>query len=161
MRYLFVLFLAAISLQACNQEQKGQQTDTPATQPAPALATLPGIPMEMLKNLWDNCDGMDYVFYNLPISMSLDNQPSIQNALSQIAEKPAAVLPQCKSIGRIFFMIEGENILMAELYFAPECTYFVFLQDDKPAYANYMTSHGVQYFNDVFKQAGITPDQIK
>ena len=158
MRNLLVLALFAVSLLACNGEQK--KSETTETQPAapapaaPAATNLPGIPMEILQNLWDNCDGVDYVYFDLPISMSLDNKPAIQNALSQVARQPAPLLPQCKPIGRIFFMIKGENVQMAELYFSTGCTYFVFLDKDKPAYSNYMTPQGIQYFNNIFSQAG-------
>ncbi|MCB9284834.1 MAG: hypothetical protein H6563_12225 [Lewinellaceae bacterium] len=157
MRHLLFLVLAAWSLTACNQPPKNPATDTPApasAAPAAPAETLPGVPMEILQNLWENCDGVDYVYYDLPISMSLDNQPSIRNALSQVAKQPAPMQPQCKPIGRIFFMIKGENVVVAELYFSKGCTYFIFLENEKPTYSNYMTPQGVEYFNNIFRQAG-------
>jgi len=78
-----------------------------------------------------------------------------------VAKQPATLSPQCKSMGRIFYQIDGENVLMAEMYFSPDCTYLVFLQDEKPAYANYLTPQAVQYFNNIFTQSGITPEQLK
>ena len=158
--YLFTLLLIT-GLVSCDQGTKEQPAKpaVPAQQQA-AAATLPGVPMEVVKNLWEHCDYVDYLFYNLPISMSLNNQPSIRNALSHIASDAAPTPPQCKSIGRIFYQIKGENVQMAEIYFTPGCTYFVFLKDDKPAYANYMTPEGVDYLNNIFKQSGIKPEQV-
>jgi hypothetical protein len=161
MRYLLSLLLAAALFSACGQDKKPEtQSPTPAAAAAPA-ATLQSLPIERLEYLWENCDFIDYVFYTLPLSMSLDNKPSIQNALTHVASEPAPLLPQCKSIGRLFFVVKGENVEMAELYFSPGCTYYVWLKDDKPAYSNYMTPQGVQYLNNVLSQAGIKPEQIK
>jgi len=160
MRYLLFAVLVCVGFVACEQKPKATQQQ-PEVAPPPPAATLPGIPMDLMKNLWDNCDYVDYVFYNLPISMSLDNKASIQNALTHVASEPAPMPPQCKSIGRIFYQIKGENVQMAEIYFTPGCLYFVFLgQDEKPAYCNYMTPEGVQYLNNIFSQAGIKPEQI-
>ena len=162
MRLITLSLITALLLASCEQGSKEpQQQPEQTAAPQPAATTLPSLPMDILKNLWDNCDYVDYVFYNLPISMSLNNQPSIQNSLSHIASDPAPVLPQCKSIGRLFYQIKGENVQMAEIYFTAGCTYFVFLKDDKPAYSNYITPEGVAYLNNIFSQAGIKPEQIR
>lgn len=161
MRFLLAVIVLATTFLACGEEKPVQQQPAPA--PAPAekpVATLPSIPLERLQYLWENCDYVDYVFYKLPISMSLDNKESVRNALSHVASEPAPLLPQCNSIGRIFFVVKGNNELMAEMYYSPGCTYFVFLKDEKPAYANYMTPEAVQYFNNIFTQAGIKMDQL-
>ena len=163
MRHLIPSLVMVVLFAACQQGAKTpEQPAVPAQEAAPQpSASLPSIPMDVLKNLWDNCDNVDYVFYNLPISMNLNNKPSIQNALSHIASDPAPLQPQCKAIGRIFYMIKGENVQMADIYFTSGCTYFVFLVDDKPAYSNFMTPEGVQYLNNIFSQSGITPEQIR
>jgi len=159
-------FFAAITLlvgfAACqNQDtQTNEATSQPDTAAPstvstapPPQPTLPSIPLETVEYLWANCDYVDYVFYELPISMSLDNQRSVQYVLQHISDAPAPLLPECKPIGRIFYQVKGENVLMADLYFSQGCTYFVFLENDKPKYANYMTEKGVAYLNDNFKQA--------
>lgn len=156
---LIALGLAAI-FQGCG-EDKPTQPPPAATSAAQPVSTLPSIPKEKLEYLWNNCDVIDYVFYTLPISMNVENPDAVRNALTHVASEPAPMLPQCKAIGRIFYQVKGENVLMADMYFSEGCTYYVFLENDKPAYANYITPQAVQYFNSVFSQAGITPEQLK
>jgi hypothetical protein len=161
---LFFFFALSLALWVACNSPSGEKSDTSATTSPPAApaqpATLPSVPIETLQFLVDSCDNVDYLFYELPISMSLDNKPSIINALSHVASEPAPIPANCKSIGRIFFVVKGRNEAMAEMYFSPGCTFFVFLKDEKPAYSNYMTPEAVQYFNNVFAQAGIKAEQL-
>lgn len=157
LRTFLVAIPLLVGLAACQNPEKQNheraaepETSAPSTAAQP---TLPSIPLETVEYLWANCDYVDYVFYDLPISMSLDNQRSVQYVLQHISDAPAPLLPECKPIGRIFYQVKGENALMADLYFSQGCTYFVFLENDKPKYANYMTEKGVAYLNDNFKQA--------
>ena len=158
-----MLFLAlSILITACgsNNSQEETTTTTPApseqAQKTPAttpdLEPLPSLPMVTLEYLWNNCDFIDYVFYELPISMSLDNQKTIQYVLGHIAEDPAPLRPQCKSIGRIFYQVDGENVLEADMYFSEGCTYLAFREGGEVKYANYMTQDGVNYLNNNFQQ---------
>lgn len=160
MRILLIALVLALIFQGCGEEKP--VPEAPAAAPAEkAVSSLPSIPKETLQHLWDNCDVIDYVFYNLPISMNVDSPDAVRNALTHVASEPAPLLPQCKAIGRIFYQIKGENVLMADMYFGQGCTYYVFLQNDKPAFANYMTPQAVEYFNNIFSQSGIRPEQIR
>ncbi|MEM1218944.1 MAG: hypothetical protein AAGH79_08525 [Bacteroidota bacterium] len=152
------------------QNENAENTETTPSEPAaaeepkmvPAGEFLPSVPIEKLEYLWNNCDYVDYVFYELPISMSLDVKNSIQYALSHIAENPASLRPDCKPIGRIFFQVQGENYLEADFYFSNGgCTYYVFLEDGKPKYGNYMTEEGAKYMNNNLSQAGAIKQQIQ
>ena len=160
MRILLITLVLAAIFQACGEEKPVQQPPV-ATPVEKQASNLPSIPREKLEYLWNNCDVIDYVFYTLPISMNVDNPDAIKNALTHVASEAAPMLPQCKAIGRIFYQVKGENVLMADMYFSEGCTYYVFLENDKPAYANYITPQAVQYFNSVFSQAGIKPEQLK
>lgn len=163
--FCLVLFLFATSCQNNAPTEENTETSTPQEeQPklVPAGEFLPSVPVEKLEYLWTNCDYVDYVFYELPISMSLDTKNSIQYVLSHIAENPASLRPDCKPIGRIFYQVEGENYLEADLYFSNGgCTYFVFLEDGKPKYGNYMTEDGAKYMNNNLSQAGAIQQKIQ
>ncbi|MGK0366020.1 MAG: hypothetical protein ACI85O_003090 [Saprospiraceae bacterium] len=108
---------------------------------------LPSIDISVLENLWENCDFVDYVYYELPISASLDNKNSIQSSIQHIAEQPAAKINGCKAIGRVFYQIEGENVLQGDIYFSRGCTYFLWL-DDKGKYfaGNVMMDSALKFF---------------
>ncbi len=41
----------------------------------------------------------------------------------------------------------------ADLYFQEGCTYYVFLKNNKPAYANLMTDDAIGYMNNIMRQA--------
>ncbi len=108
---------------------------------------LPSIDISVLENLWENCDYVDYVYYDLPISASLDNKSSIQSSIKHIAENSAAKINGCKAIGRVFYQIEGENTLQGDIYFTKGCTYFLWL-DSKGKYfaGNQMMDSAFKFF---------------
>lgn len=177
-RLLFLLSLMVI-MAACDSEgtkekslsnaEKTPTTTAPAqTEVAAQTATpteaatpeLPSLPMEKAKNIWDNCDYVDYVFYELPYSMSLDNKSSVQSVIRHISASPVPELkPACKSVGRIFYQVKGENVLSAEFYFSHDhgCYYLVFIEDNKPTYANLLTKEAVEYFNKAFSSVQTQP----
>jgi hypothetical protein len=108
---------------------------------------LPSIDVSVLENLWENCDFVDYVYYELPISASLDNKASIQSSIQHIAGSPAAKINGCKAIGRVFYQIEGENVLQGDIFFGRGCTYFLWL-DSKGKYfaGNLMMDSAMKFF---------------
>lgn len=83
----------------------------------------------------------------------MNNKASIQQTLTHVAENVAVLDPNCKSIGRVFYEIEGQTEIEAEIYFSNQCQYFVFMKNQKPIYANNITAAGVTHFNNIFKQA--------
>jgi len=124
---------------------------------------LPSIDISVLENLWENCDFVDYVYYELPISASLDNQASIRSSIQHIAEQPAAKINDCKAIGRVFYQIEGENVLQGDIYFSRGCTYFLWL-DKKGKYfaGNLMMDSALKFFaNNIQAAMGKIPVQKK
>ncbi|RMG78784.1 MAG: hypothetical protein D6714_17435 [Bacteroidetes bacterium] len=156
-----ILFLAiALFCFSCKNEPGASSSQAaPAAQPQGEM--LPSLPTEKLQYLWENCDYVDYIFYNLPISMSLNEKSSIQYALRHIAADPARIDPNCKPIGRIFYQVKGENVLEADIYFQQGCTYFKFLENNKPAYANYMTDEGIRYLNENISRGTQMKNQVQ
>ena len=155
-KILVLLFFLAFIL-ACGSSDGNNKSETkaeaiPATQ---GQVYLPSIPMDEIKILWDNCNQMDYLYYELPISMSLTDVYSIQQSLKHVSDTPVPldVKNKCKAIARIFYKNSGEDLYEAEIYFSQGCTFFVFFKDGKPAYSNLMTNVGVKYFNDILEKA--------
>ena len=133
-------------------EKPVEQTASESTNQEVQTATLPSPPLVTLEYLWENCDYVDYVFYELPFSMSLQEPAAIKNAISHFASDPAPMKPGCKPIGRLFFQVKGENIIETDMYFSEGCTYFVFIEDQKPKYSAYMTPEAVQFMNNNLAQ---------
>ena len=154
-RYFFIISFS-LALFACKQEKPGGPPH-PAGHTAchcgsgPAQV-LPSVPLSTLQMLFTECDHVDYIFYDLPMSMSVDEKPSIQNALRFIAEDPASIRPECKATGRVSYHVKGNIILEADFYFSNNCTYFIFYRGKEKAYGNLMTENGVVYFKNLIEK---------
>ena len=81
--------------------------------------------------------------------MNRTEPQDIQHTLSHISAQPALINENCPPIGRMLFYQKGNIALEARVYYSPGCSYFVFLENQKPVYANFMTSAGMTFFNDV------------
>jgi hypothetical protein len=161
-RFFFLCSLSLVLMTNCNNnsDSAGKSSDT-TPPPPPLAATLPSIPLETMQMLWEKCDYVDYLFYELPISMSLNEQTSIRYALRQVAADPAPLKPECKPIGRVFFQVKGENAAEADIFFTTGCTYFVFYVDGKKTYSNYMTEEGIQHLNNTLMKAKALRQKVK
>jgi hypothetical protein len=165
MRLLFGFLLVGLLAACSNSKSDQQKTPQAETQQQPAVPegslVLPGLPIEQLEYLWEKCDFVDYIFYELPISMSLDRKNTIQYALSHVAAQAAPIPPSCKPIGRIFYQVDGENVLESDLYFTQGCAFFVFLEDGEKKYCNYITQEGAKYLNNNIEQANAVKRQMQ
>jgi len=164
-RFLIFLFVFGFTT-ACKTSGNENETKTEtAAAPAPVIPQgdyLPSITVPDMEILWNNCNQVDYIYYELPISTSLNDQYSIQQSLRHVSEAPVpmSVKNKCKPISRIFYKNEGEDLMEAEIYFSSGCTFFVFFKDGKPAYSNLMTNDGIKHFNDILaKVQSIQPRQ--
>jgi len=162
MKYLFTI-ASLLLLLACNNNssKKTEQQTSPTTtqtQEAPKAATpqgkaYPGVPTELVKNLWDNAEFIDYTFYELPISMSFDNKTSIQTVLKHVSSTPAVVPPNCKPTGRAYFQKQGDDLAAVEFYILNGCNYYIFIEDGKSKYGNVLTEEGIQFYQNSINQA--------
>ncbi len=162
MRFLFCFFSALIIL-ACNspkadgptnEKQTASVPESPVTPPAVTTGPLlPSISQDFMKMLWDSTTYVDYTFYTLPMSMSFDNKPAIQNVLGHLEAKPVALPSTCKPTGRAFFQRDGEELGVAEFYLHTDCRCFVFLEDGKPAHSNRIKDSGLEFYQNSIRQA--------
>ncbi len=166
MKNLFFLFLLVLLASSCSDEAQAEQEvqKTPEDQQAASQPEdfYPSFPFDTLKYLWENCDYIDVLYYDLPASMSIADSNSIHHMLSIIAAAPAPRKPNCKPIGRLFFQVDGENKASADLYFSDGCQFFVFMENEKPRWGNLITDRGITYFQNNIGQIlemskGITP----
>ncbi len=137
---------------------KNSNPPTPAS-PAKAVELgpeVPGIPTDVMVQLLNQCTYIDYIFKDLPFSVSQNEDPSIDQNIRFIdSSKPVGHLPQnCTPIARKFFQINGEIVYDVDVYFSNNCTFYVFVdKQNKPIYANYMTPAGIEFYNNIIKQA--------
>ncbi|MEM9821068.1 MAG: hypothetical protein AAF985_08350 [Bacteroidota bacterium] len=128
------------------KQTDGQANNVSSTQ-------YPSVPVDLLKEVWDNCDFVDYTFYELPMSMSFDNKASIQRVLQHISVSPPIIKTSCKPTGRAFFQKKGADLAIIEFYLHQDCNYFVFLENGKATYANQLTKEGFEFYQQSIQQA--------
>lgn len=158
-------FLPIITLLALliSCQDKSSETETEQKTDSTNLVeqyALPVPPIETLEYLYQNCSHIDYVFYELPFSMSLDDVGSIRKTLSHISTSPAPEKAECKPMGRIFFDVGIETKLEADFYFSSGCVYFLFYEGGEKKYSSFMTPDAVKYMNNYISQANAQRQQI-
>lgn len=159
--FALLLIVTTTSLLACSDKAKPSETGSTegtASTAAPAATvsnnagSLPPMPKERLQNLWDNCDYIDFVFFDLDFSMSQEEKSAIQGTVAGIGANAPTLNPACKPIGRVFFQVAGKNVEEADLVMGQGCVYYIFQENNKPAYANLLTERGFKFYQDVFTQ---------
>lgn len=137
-----LLFLAsAMLLYSCTQNAPASEKSTPAP-----VASYEELPTGHLDSLAGLVTQIDYIFYDLPISMSTAEPSSIQALMSHYEPGSSIAMQHgCKSIGRIFYVSQGNHLLAADLYFRDTCRFAVFLKDEKPLFAARINDKGASF----------------
>lgn len=152
-----IFILAVFIITSCNTDRK-KATTSEASQSQQAKQeskySLSSLPQAEMLRLFQEATYIDYIFYDLPFSISQDNQPSIHANLKLISAEPLDYLPvNCKPIGREFFQISGDIAYEAELYFSDGCYGYVFLKDEKPLYGNKISEEGMKFYTNIINQS--------
>ena len=153
-----IILFAVISciLISCKSDQK---KETPVLSEKKEVNTpqkfdLPALPNSLMQNLYKETTYIDYIFYDLPFSISQDDKPSINSNLQLISpEKMGSISASCKPIGREFFHAEGTIPFEAEIYFDNGCYGYVFIKDKSPIYANKISESGMKFYSNIINQA--------
>ena len=145
---LLIVFFGGCGNPTSNTENDELQSVTSDATEGPSY---PSITQEEMIDLFNRCDYVDYIFYDFSFSISQGEKPAIQAALNHVSKSIAKINTNCKPIGRIFYQIEGVNVLEADIYFAEGCQYYLFYKDQKPVYANELSPAGVAFYQSVFK----------
>jgi len=163
MMTLRYFFLASIFIIGCKADTKKQTVVPKATEQKAAKneKLYHAVPNDVLMNVWDNGQMIDYLFHDLPFSMSQDEQTSIRTNLTYIAAKPLGAKPAgCKPMARQFYQVGGDIVLEADIYFDEKCRFYIFHQDGEARWGNYMSESGIQFFNSMIQKAMQARKQI-
>jgi len=137
---------------------QSDRSDTSTTKENPAVAAAapayPSIPDSTMQYLWQHCDFVDYIFYELDFSVSQDDPDQVRRSLQHVSRAIPKPGDDCRPIGRLFYQVDGENALEADIYFSSDCQYYLFYRDGQPAYANAMTPAGIQFYEYLLTQVG-------
>ena len=155
MKHIMLLLISVLGL-GCGAEP------TPAAGSPDRQETLlsyPPLPLERLTMLWDSATAYDIVFNNLPISASQHERRDVQMSLTYVASESPQIDPACKPLGHVWFQAGANRGEEADLYFSMGCVYYLWYEDGRPAYANALTPAGVEFYNNILRQAQQTPPQ--
>lgn len=158
-----LIFIFSLTLISCGGEAVKEKTSTTQAEIPPAAAAakpgvknqvaLESVPRKVIMDLWNSCTYIDYIFHDLPFSMSQDETESIQANLNYIATEPQAYIPNnCKPMARQMFHVGGDIVLECDVYLSDNCQFYVFVENEKPKYANKMTPDALKFFGTMFSK---------
>lgn len=157
MKYFTLIIVVSLLVVSCKENKKVEETQAVVQEQVIEYGPeVPGITEEVMVNLLNHCTFIDYIFKDLPFSVSQGEDPSIDQNIRFIdIAKPVGRIPKhCKPIARKFFQINGEIVYDADLYFSKDCIFYVFVdKQNNPLFANHITPAGVDFYNKVFQQA--------
>jgi hypothetical protein len=116
-------------------------------------STLPQMPKAVLQRLFDSCTLVDYTFFTLPFTISIDRPNDIRSSFRQVGVGKVTKKPECKTFAKVFYQIKGRIVMDADVYFSEGCTYFIYNIDGKPTYANPISTEGVSFYNQLIERA--------
>lgn len=154
-RFQLFAVVMLILLTSCGEnEKKKALPEKPVVRTENILPQLPKMPENELALLFENCDFIDYIFIDLPFSLSQNEKSSVQQNVL-FAENTAVDqrMASCKPMARKFFKIKGNIVWEADVFAIEPCYYFVFYKDNKATYANKMSSNGRNFYKNLIDQA--------
>jgi len=153
----FVALLFVSLLCTCGPSPSKDTAERPAPATAPsttsaAAVEYPSIPLERLEYIFENATYMDATFYNLPISINQSERPQIQSTIASVAQATMPLEAGCKTVGHIWFQVNGKNIEEADIFYEEQCVGYLWYENGKPAYSNMMTEAGYNFYATIFAQ---------
>jgi hypothetical protein len=154
MKYIYLILI--LTWFSCKEDKQVEKVEKPTSNVS--TIELPSISEELVKKLYEETDYIDYIFHDLPISVSMETKADIQTNVGMISTTPVGKIPaNCKSIGRKFYNSKGNTLLGADIYFSSDCAFYVFLDGEKKLYANKMTEGGLNFYQKIIQQAAKSP----
>lgn len=166
-KFIYSLFIFSLVIISCKQSEPNTSQATSKERVNESVKqndsemtslNLPSIDSNVFRKMAEKCDYIDYIFYELPISISQDNRQAIVSNINFVSrESVGEFSTDCKPMGRKFFHINGEIVLEADVYLDKlnGCFFYVFLENGKPTSANKISKDGINFYFNVFGQAGI------
>lgn len=145
--------IALLSFIGCQKatDTKKDDSSTPSNEASQDGVFLESLPNERLLRLYNEATNLDYVFNNLPISMSMDNLEAIRTNLRHIDASGITVNPSCKNHdGNMIFSINGEIVEECYFYYRDACKYYIWIENGKPKYGNAMNDSGKSFMKETF-----------
>ena len=152
--FFFIVLTASLVFIQCQTKDKNNASTVADAAVQETKNNLPPLPQEEYSKLIEQCDFIDYIFIDLPFSLSQNEKESIQQNIQFIDRAGVESIPSgCKPIARKFFKIKGNIVLEADVFMDQNCKHFVFYKDNKAVYVNKMAQSGINFYNNLIDQA--------
>ena len=151
---VFVFILALFSATFAQNTEGGKKEIAPAKPTRTVFQEdLPQLPAEWFQRLLDSCTLVDYTFFTMPITMSLDRQASVRSSLRHIGAGAVVRKADCKLFAKIFYQIKGQIVLDADMFYSDNgCSYVVYSVGGKPSFENPISTEGVQFLTQIIER---------
>lgn len=145
----FLLLISSIFA----QNTEGGKKEIITAKPTVLQAELPQLPAEWFQHLWDSCTLVDYTYFTMPITMSLDRQASVRSSLRHIGVGKVVRKAECKLFAKVFYQVKGQIVLDADMFFSDNgCSYVIYNVGGKPTFANPISTEGVQFLTQIIER---------
>lgn len=153
-KILLFSILAIVAMGGCKESETKSKTEQVEN-------TLQPLPIIELQRLFEDATYVDYIFYDLPFSISQSDQASIRQNILLIGQNmPTSISERCKPLGREFFHVGGDIVWEAEVYHSNNCYGYVFLKDGKAVYANAFSDEGKKFYANLIAQGKQMQNQM-
>ena len=103
--------------------------------------------LQQIMALSEQADFVDFLFYNLDVSVSQSDKASISQTVNFFDPQPKAVGMNCPAIGRISFQSGGRIIREADIHYSGSgCGYYTIIENKKPVGTNLISEPGLKFF---------------
>jgi len=149
---LLLFIMIIFCLTACKSDEK--KVKNPAEIVTQEGVVVPRADENLVRNLFNNVDQIDYIYNSFDFSMSISEPNAIKSNIATLSGQEIGILPaNCKPVGRQMFMAKGEMLAEADLYFTPGCQFLVFVEKEKPISGSMFNEQGILFYTNVFRQA--------
>lgn len=167
MNRILILLVFVIQIIACKEADntiKDSKTTNKESIESTEMVETGLQPMDKTEydKLFANTTFIDYIWHELPFSVSQSEPDAVKANVSFISPNGFARVPKkCKSIGRKSYQFNGDIYLDADIYYGNGCAYYIFLKDNKPVYLNAISENGQKFYGHLFKSAMKTSEKIR
>jgi hypothetical protein len=150
-QHILLLLVAVTFVLGCKSKNKIESKENTSNE-----LIYPIMPIQQQSYLFENVELIDYIFQDLPFSLSQSEKPSIQSKIAGIAQE-GVTQSDCTPMARMFFQYKGEIIIEADVFFSPpDCQHYIFYEDGKPIYANKMAPQNIQFYSQFLNNMNVS-----